>query len=88
MPSLPKKKQLKAKEDNRMKQKNNYDNCQNINRLESLPPGAEAQITNMECMGREIKPERPKSGVRRNKLQLLNIPNTLYLQHDEHQYIS
>lgn len=55
MASLPKKKQLKAKEENRMKQKNNYDNCQNINRLKSLPSGAEAYITNMECMGREIQ---------------------------------
>lgn len=93
-PSLPKKKQLRKKEEEyRSKQKSNFDNRHKAKQLEPLPSGAVVYITDMDCTGRVIKPLKeprsylvntPKSVVRRNRIQLRNIPkNTDQRQNEQ-----
>ncbi len=92
-PSLPKMKELKVKEETyRSKQKNNYDNRHSAKKLKPLPSGAVVYITDMDCTGRVIKPSKkprsylidtPTSVVRRNRVQIRNIPKDAEQMQDE-----
>ena len=92
-PKLPDQKHFKEKEEAyRSKQKNNFDHRHKAHPLAPLPSGATVYITDMDCTGTVINPsEKPRSYltdtpitvVRRNRVQLRNIPNNTDKQQDE-----
>ena len=68
----------------RFKQKQNFDNRYKAQQLKPLPSGATVYITDMDCTGKVLRPSKkprsylidsPITVVKRNRVQLRNIPN-------------
>ena len=83
-PQLPNRDSFKEKEEAyRLKQKKNFDDRHKAQTLTPLPPGATVYVTDMDCTGTVIRPSKkprsylvntPSTVVRRNRVQLKNIP--------------
>ena len=72
-----------SEEEYRVKQKQNFDDRHKAEQLEPLPSGATVYVTDMDCTGTVIRPSKkpksyvvnsPTTVVRRNRVQLRNIP--------------
>jgi hypothetical protein len=94
-PQLPNQKLFIEKEEvYRSKQKKNFDNRHGAQPLKPLPPGATVYITDMDCTGTVIRPSKkprsylvdiPATVVRRNRVQLQNIPKDIDKKQDEQE---
>ena len=97
IPKLPNQELFKEKEEvYRSKQKKNFDNRHKAQQLKHLPSGATVYITDMDCTGTIIRPSKkprsylvdtPTTVVRRNRVQLRNIPIDTNEKQDEQQTV-
>ena len=97
IPKLPNQELFKEKEEvYRSKQKKNFDNRHKAQQLKHLPSGATVYITDMDCTGTVIRPSKkprsylvdtPTTVVRRNRVQLRNIPIDTNEKQDEQQTV-
>ena len=83
-PQLPNQEFFKENEEEyRVRQKQNFDDRHKAQPLKPLPSGATVYVTDMDCTGTVIRPSKkprsylvntPTTVVRRNRVQLRNIP--------------